>query len=73
MTIRFNGRTRADAKRRALAYWVANQERLQMTFKDFLSACTMTPDGTTIVFARAVQQPRRERKARPRWLLSFAG
>ena len=58
MTIRFTGRTRAETKRKALGYWVDNQDRLQISMRDFLARCTMSPDGTTIVFASEQPQPR---------------
>ena len=57
MTIRFTGRTRAETKRNALRYWVDNQDRLRLTMAQFLARCTMSPDGTTIVFAEEQPQP----------------
>jgi len=58
MIIRFTGRTRAETKRRALDYWVANQDKLGIPMRDFLARCAMSPDGTLIVFRQGEAEPR---------------
>ena len=63
MTIRFTGRTRAETKRKALGYWVNNQDRLRISMKEFVQRCAMSAEGTTIVFNEEVQKEKR-----PLWL-----
>jgi hypothetical protein len=50
MTTTFTGRTRAETKRKALAYWVDNRESLGMSMRDFFERCSISADGTSIVF-----------------------
>ena len=45
--ITFTGRTRSDAKRKALNYWFMNQASLAMTIREFSA---LLPDGKSIVF-----------------------
>ena len=48
--IRFRGRSRADAKRKALNFWYINQARLNLTLREFSAKCRLLPDDKTIVF-----------------------
>lgn len=48
--ITFTGRTRSDAKRKALNYWYMNQSTLSMTIREFSARLVLLPDGKSIVF-----------------------
>ncbi|MFA5625463.1 MAG: hypothetical protein WC966_10495 [Bradymonadales bacterium] len=48
--ITFTGRTRSDAKRKALNYWYMNQAALSMTIREFSARLVLLPDGKSIVF-----------------------
>ncbi len=47
----FNGRDRADVKRKALSYWASNSGRLGLSLRDFLGRCRMGADERTITFS----------------------
>lgn len=57
MTTTFTGRTRAETKRKALAYWVDNHDSLGLTMREFFDRCALSADGTAIVF----QSPERQK------------
>lgn len=48
--ITFTGRTRMDAKRKALNYWYMNQNALAMSIREFSTRLVLLPDGKSIVF-----------------------
>ena len=48
--ITFTGRTRSDAKRKALNYWFMNQSSLAMSIRAFSARLVLLPDGKSIVF-----------------------
>ena len=48
--ITFTGRTRSDAKRKALNYWFMNQSSLAMSIREFSARLVLLPDGKSIVF-----------------------
>lgn len=48
--VRFEGRNRTETKRKALSYWIENQEQLQLSLREFLGACTASADGSHISF-----------------------
>ena len=48
--ITFTGRTRSDAKRKALNYWYMNQSSLAMSIREFSARLVLLPDGKSIVF-----------------------
>jgi hypothetical protein len=48
--VAFNGRNRAQVKKKALDYWVKNRERLELSLKDYISKCRLSPDERTITF-----------------------
>lgn len=50
MTTTFTGRTRAETKRKALSYWVDNREKLALSMREFFERCSLSADGTAIVF-----------------------
>lgn len=49
-TVEFKGRTRADAKRRALNFWYMNKRKLGLDVRGFMALCRLQTDGRTIVF-----------------------
>lgn len=59
MTTTFTGRTRAETKRKALAYWVDNRDSLRMNMREFFEHCAISADGTSIVFHPVRREPRR--------------
>ena len=50
--IRFEGRSRAEAKRTALTFWIENQDSLSMSLREFLEACRTSGEGTEILFCK---------------------
>lgn len=48
--VNFNGRNRAQVKRKALDYWFHNRDRLRLTLPDFMRQCRMSSDERTITF-----------------------
>lgn len=48
--ITFTGRTRSDAKRKALNYWFMNQAALALSIREFSARLVLLPDGKSIVF-----------------------
>lgn len=46
---RFQGRSRADAKRKALNYWCVNREKLGLDLREFSARCRLMDDERTIV------------------------
>ncbi len=46
----FNGRDRADVKRKALSYWASNSGRLGLSLRAFLGRCRLGVDERTITF-----------------------
>ena len=48
--ITFTGRTRSDAKRKALNYWYMNQTTLSMSIREFSARLVLLPDGKSIAF-----------------------
>ncbi|MEL6179583.1 MAG: hypothetical protein AAFS10_11555 [Myxococcota bacterium] len=48
--IRFRGRNRADAKRKALNFWYINQNNLKLSLREFSAQCRLLDDERTIVF-----------------------
>src|SRR6266545_1091955 len=49
--VNFNGRNRAQVKRKALEYWFNNRDRLRMSLNDFVRHCRLSPDERTITFS----------------------
>ncbi len=48
--ITFTGRTRSDAKRKALNYWYMNQSSLALSIREFSARLVLLPDGKSIAF-----------------------
>lgn len=57
MATTFTGRTRAETKRKALAYWVDNRDALRLNMREFFDRCSLSTDGTVIVFLHPVKAP----------------
>lgn len=55
MTTTFTGRTRAETKRKALAYWVDNRDTLGLSMREFFDRCSISADGTMIVFLQPMK------------------
>ena len=49
--VEFSGRDRLQAKRKALDFWVENRAVLQLSMRDFLDRCRISPDHRKIVFS----------------------
>lgn len=50
--LKFSGRNRLDAKRKALRFWSANRDMLHETMADFAKHCTLSPDQKVITYRR---------------------
>jgi len=50
--LKFSGRNRLDAKRKALRFWCANRDVLHETMTDFTKRCTLSPDQKVITYRR---------------------
>jgi hypothetical protein len=51
-TLKFTGRNRQEAKRKALHFWYTNQETLRESMRDFVKHCTLSPDQKVITYRR---------------------
>jgi hypothetical protein len=49
-TLEFGGRTRGQAKRRALQHWYRNRGELGLDLRAYFDRCRLKADGHTIVF-----------------------
>lgn len=47
--IQFRGRSRADAKRKALNYWYINKDALRLSLREFSACLVLREDGKTIL------------------------
>jgi hypothetical protein len=52
MTLKFAGRDRLDAKRKALRFWYENRDALRLSMQDFAKSCTLSPDQKVITYRR---------------------
>ena len=50
--LKFTGRNRLEAKRKALRFWRSNQELLHESMQDFVKRCTLSPDEKEITYRR---------------------
>lgn len=50
---RFTGRSRAEAKRKALNYWFVHKAALGMDVREFSARCRLLEDDRTIVLYSA--------------------
>ena len=51
-TLKFTGRNRLEAKRKALHFWYTHQEMLHESMQDFVKHCTLSPDQKVITYRR---------------------
>jgi hypothetical protein len=51
-TLKFTGRNRLEAKRKALQFWYTNQETLRESMQDFMKRCTLSSDQKVITYRR---------------------
>lgn len=50
--LKFSGRNRLEAKRKALRFWCVNRDVLHETMTDFAKRCTLSPDQKVITYRR---------------------
>lgn len=50
--LKFTGRNRLEAKRKALRFWRSHQELLNESMQDFAKHCTLSPDEKVITYRR---------------------
>ena len=53
-TLKFTGRNRLEAKRKALHFWYTHKETLHESRRDFVKHCTLSPDQKVITYRRQV-------------------
>lgn len=54
--LKFTGKNRLDAKRKALRYWYTHREALHESVEDFSRRCTLSPDQKVITYRRQLPQ-----------------
>ena len=54
--LKFSGRNRQEAKRKALNFWYSHQETLHESMQDFLKHCTLSSDQKVITYRRSSTQ-----------------
>jgi hypothetical protein len=50
--LKFTGRNRLEAKRKALRFWRSHQELLNENMQGFAKHCTLSPDEKVITYRR---------------------
>jgi hypothetical protein len=50
--LKFTGRNRLEAKRKALRFWHTYQALLHESMEDFVKHCTLSPDEKVITYHR---------------------
>ncbi len=48
--LKFTGRNRLEAKRKALRFWYTHQDVLRESMQDFLRKCSLSPDQKVITY-----------------------
>ena len=51
-TLKFTGKNRLEAKRKALQFWYVNRDALRQSMEDFAKHCTLSPDQKVITYRR---------------------
>jgi hypothetical protein len=51
-TLKFTGKNRLDAKRKALRFWYEHRQALRESVTDFARRCTLSPDQKVITYRR---------------------
>jgi hypothetical protein len=49
-TLKFIGKNRFDAKRKALRFWYTHRDMLHESMQDFAKRCTLSPDQKVITY-----------------------
>ena len=52
-TLKFTGRNRLEAKRKALRFWYTHQDVLHESMQDFAKRCTLSADQKVITYRRS--------------------
>lgn len=50
--LKFTGRNRLEAKRKALRFWQSHLDLLNVSMQDFAKHCTLSLDGKVITYHR---------------------
>ncbi len=51
-TLKFTGKNRLEAKRKALRFWFTHRDTLRESMQDFARRCTLSPDEKIITYQR---------------------
>jgi hypothetical protein len=51
-TLKFTGKNRLDAKRKALRFWYTHRETLHESMTDFAKRCSLSQDQKVITYRR---------------------
>jgi hypothetical protein len=51
-TLKFTGKNRLEAKRKALRFWYTHRDTLHESVADFAKRCTLSPDQKVITYRR---------------------
>ena len=51
-TLKFTGKDRLDAKRKALRFWYTHRQTLHESVTDFAKRCTLSSDQKVITYRR---------------------
>jgi hypothetical protein len=54
--LKFIGKNRLEAKRKALHFWYTHQDSLHESMQDFVKHCTLSPDQKVITYRRQLGQ-----------------
>jgi hypothetical protein len=55
-TLKFIGKNRLEAKRKALRFWYTHQEVLHESMEDFAKRCTLSSDQKSITYRRSLRR-----------------
>jgi hypothetical protein len=53
-TLKFTGKNRLEAKRKALRFWYEHRQSLHESVEDFAKRCSLSPDQKVITYRRRV-------------------
>jgi hypothetical protein len=55
-TLKFTGKNRLEAKRKALRFWYEHRQTLHESVEDFAKRCTLSPDQKVITYRRQLSR-----------------
>jgi hypothetical protein len=55
-TLKFTGKNRLEAKRKALRFWYTHRDVLRESMEDFAKHCTLSPDQKVITYRRQLSR-----------------